>query len=788
MPADGTGSRSETGRTTGIGARLPRIEDPRLLTGGGRYVDDIKLTNMAYACVVRSPHAHAALRAIDVSAARAAPGVLAVLIGEDAVRDGIGDIQGMFFGEQRSDPNIFRPVQPVLARERVRHVGDRVALVVAETPAQAKDAGELVCVEYEALPHVVTSDAAAAAGAPKVWDAAEDNVCFRLERGDRAAVDAAFARAAHVTAISVHYPRASANPMEPRSAVGRYDRFARRYTLYTGSQQPHRAREFLAATILNVPESDIRVVTPDIGGAFGSRGTVYAEEVLVLWAARVLGRPVKWTAERSESLMSDMHGRDPRCEAKLALDAAGRILALRASTITNLGAYLVYSAGVPPHNAATTLSGPYNIPLVHAAVRAVFTNTNPLGPLRGSGRPETTFVIERLVEKAAREMDIDPIEMRRRNLVRPDAMPYVTPGGAVLDCGDIALALDRSLALADWDGFAERRRESEGRSMLRGIGIGLHAETAGLQSERMEISLDPGGSVTVHAGTVSQGQGHETMYAQLASHWLGVPLEQVRVRQGDTDKVLFGRGTYGARTAVVGGSALLGAAEEVIAKGKQVAGLMLEADADDIAFADGIFTIAGTDRRVGWTEVARRAYSPGGYTSELGIGIEGRGSFAGPPTFPYGCMICEVEIDPATGAVRMDRLCFVDDVGVLINPLTVEGQCHGSTVQGAGQVLMEEVVFDAGSGQLVSGSFLDYCMPRADDFPSFESEFLVVPTGTNPLGVKGGSESGNFGAPPAVVNAILDALSPLGVTDIALPATPNRVWRAIESVRSAGAI
>jgi carbon-monoxide dehydrogenase large subunit len=720
---------------------------------------------------------------IDTTRAVGAPGVLAVLTGSDASRDRLGDIYGMFFGEQPSDQKVHRPGQPVLARERVRHIGDRVALIVAETLAQAQDAGELIDIEYESLPHVSSSEVAFAAGAPKVWEEADSNVCFWMEHGDKTAADAAFAHAAHVTSLAVHYPRASANPMEPRSALGIYDTFERRYTLYTGSQQPHRTREFIANTIFHIAESDIRVITPNVGGSFGSRGTVYAEEVLVLWASRLIGRPVKWTAVRSESFVSDMHGRDPHTKAELALDTEGRILGLRASTIANLGAYLVYSAGVPPHNAVTTLSGPYHIPVVHARVDAVFTNTNSLGPFRGSGRPEMTFVLERLIEKAARELDIDPIEMRRRNLVSPEAMPYVTPGGAVLDCGDLTEALDRTLSLADWNGIAARKDKSAQKGMLRGFGLCLHAETAGLMSERMEIFMDPSGSVTVHAGTADQGQGHKTMYSQMIASWLGVPLDRIRVHHGDTDKVAFGRGTFGARSAMIGGSALLLASQELIAKGKAVAAKMLDAGVDDVEFADGIFKAARTNRSVPIKDVARRAYSPAGYSKELGIGLEGRGTFGGPKSFPYGCMVCEVEIDPSTGCVRIERLSFVDDVGVIINPLTVEGQAHGSTAQGIGQVLLEEIVFDPESGQLLSGTFMDYCMPRADDLPSFESDFIVTPATGNPLGVKGGSESGNFGAPPAVVNAILDALKPFGIEDIALPATPNRIWDAINRRR-----
>lgn len=776
-------SRSGAITINGTGASVPRVEDARFLMGLGRYVDDIKLTDMAYAFVVRSPHAHARVLGIDAALARRAPGVLAVLTSEDAVRCGLGEIQGMFSPDLRDDSGVFCPGQPVLATERVRHVGDRVALVVAETLAQAKDSAELIEIDYEPLPHVTSSDLALAHNAPQIWEGAKGNLCLHRQRGDRAAVDAAFARAAHVTSLSIYYPRASANPMEPRAAVGRYDRHDRRYTLYTGSPQPFRTREFIATTVLNIPETHIRVVTPDVGGAFGMRGTIYAEEILVLWAARLLNRPVKWTGERSECLMSDMHGRDQRSRAEIALDAEGRILAVRASVIANVGAYLVYSAGIPPTNAIIALSGAYDVPLVYATVDAVFTNTNPLGPFRGSGRPEATFVIERLVDKAAREMGLDPAEIRRRNLIPPSAMPYTTPGGRVMDCGNLELVLDKALTLADWNGFAKRRQHSEEQGLRRGIGLCLHAETAGLHSERMEITVDTTGAVTVVAGTVSSGQGHETMYAQLASDWLGVAIDHVRVRQGDTDKVVFGRGTFAARSAMTAGSALRRAAHEVIKKGKSVAAHMLEANVSDIEFVDGVFAVVGTDRRLSLHAVAKESYKSDRIAAEFGIGLTGIGTFSGPASFPYGCMVCEVEVDPATGALQVDRLSFVDDVGVMISPVMVEGQAHGSTVQGAGQVLMEEVQFDPESGQLLSGSFLDYCMPRADEFPSMASDFVVVPTKSNLLGVKGGSESGNFGAPSAVINALLDALSPLGVTEITLPATPHRVWRAIQEAQ-----
>lgn len=773
------GERSEPKAVAGIGASVCRVEDARFITGEGRFVDDIHFANMAYACVVRSPHAHARIRNIIIDSAKQAPGVLAVLTAEDAASDKLGHIQCPSFPALRRDTAFYRPEQPILANGKVRHVGDRVALVIADTLVQAKDAAELVTVDYEPLPPVPTLDTALASDAPRIWDEATSNLCFPLERGDRAVVDTAFAGSAHVTSIRIRYPRASANPMEPRSAIGRYQSRQHKYTLYTGSPQPHRSRALLANTILHIPESDLRVVTPDVGGAFGMRGTVYPEEVLVLWGARKIGRPVKWTGERSECLMSDMHGRDQTSTAEIAFDANGHMLAMRVSATVNVGAYLVYSAAVPPHNAATTATGAYDIPLVHTQVNAVFTNTNPLGPYRGSGRPETTFLIERLIDKAARELGIDPIDLRQRNLIPTSAMPYKTAGGATMDCGDLARALQEALHLADWQHLNRRKANSRQKGLLRGLGIGLHAENAAQMSERVDLSVDPSGSVIVSPGTVASGQSHETMYSQLVSAWLGVSADRIRVRQGDTERIAFGRGTFAARTAVVGGSALRDATNKLIEKGKRIAAHMLESSNQDIDFDNGTFTIGGTDRSVSLAAVAMKAHAPDGLPSDFGIGLEAQGTFSGPQTYPYGCMVSEVEIDPATGVVRIDKLVFVDDVGVAINPMVVEGQTHGSIAQAAGQVLMEDVVFDPDSGQLLSGSFQDYCMPRADNFPTFDGTYIVVPTKSNPLGAKGGSETGSFGAPPAIINAILDALSPLGVIDLALPATPERVWRAI---------
>jgi carbon-monoxide dehydrogenase large subunit len=775
-----TSTHDEEATATGFGASARRVEDTRFLAGQGRYVDDLKLPGMAYACVVRSPHAHARLRQVDARAARAAPGVLAVFTGEDVARDGLGDLPCRFVPPATGQNTLgYIASHPILATGKVRHVGDRVAFVVAETLEQAKDAGELVKVEYEVLPAAAALETALAPGAPKVWDESAGNLSFQLERGDRAAVDRAFAAAAHVARLTVRHPRASANSIEPRAAIGACDGLDRRYTLYSSSQSPYRLREVIAGAVLHIPESDLRVICPDIGGSFGMKGTIYPEEALVVWAAGKVGRSVKWVADRSESLASDMHGRDQLAEAELALGSDGRMLALRVTSTLNLGAYLGYAGGATALNVLTTLTSAYDLPLVHAVVRAAFTNTSTIGPYRGAGRPENTFLLERLIETAARAMKIDPVELRRRNLIPPSAMPYRTPGGHLYDSGEFALMLDGALGLADWEGFSGRRAASEKRGLLRGIGLAMHCEFSGMLSERMEIRVDPGGSIAVHVGTMGTGQGHETMYAQMISDWLGVPFAHVRTLQGDTDRVLYGRGSFAERSAIAGGSALRFAADEVIRKGKRIAAVLLEASENDIVFTRGVFRVAGTDRSTTFKDVAQKAYAAHGLPAELGLGLDGAGVFGGTQAYPNGCIICEVEVDPMTGAITLERVAAVDDSGVIINPMLLEGQLHGSLAQGIGGALLEDAAYDPDSGQLVAGSFMDYAMPRADDLPSIDSGVGVVPAKTNPLGVKGGSEAGNMASPAALVNAIVDALAPFGVVDISMPATPERVWKAL---------
>jgi carbon-monoxide dehydrogenase large subunit len=760
---------------------MRRLEDRRFVTGKGDFVDDLALPGMAFAYVLRSPHAHARLVKIDKVRACAAPGVLCVLTSADLIAENIKGLPCPGFPALPEGVRYHRPLRPVLASGFVRHVGDGVALIVAETLHQAKDAADLLDVEYEVLPAVTLEDALAD-GAPKVWQNAASNVSFQLERGDRQAVDQAFARASHVTTLSHHYPRVTANTIEPRSVIA-YREGGRRFTLRSTTQTPYRLRE-IAAAVLGWPELDLRVVSPDVGGGFGMKSQVYPEDILVLWAARKLDQPVKLVMERSDAILSDAHGRHQIVEAALALDSDARILAVRSSIAIDLGAYLSATAGSAPNNATNSLSSTYVVPLMHVVVKAVFTNTAMTASYRGTAKPEASFVMERLVDKAARELGIDVVDMRRRNLIASTAMPHKTAGGLVYDCGEFEKVLDQALALADWSGFPKRRNESERRGLRRGIGLALHCQRAGNQSERMEIRVAPNGSIALHVGTHSHGQSHETAFAQMIGEWLGVAPEQVILFQGDTDKVLFGRGTFSQRSMSTGGSALQMAADVVIAKGKRLAGLMLEASEGDIEFKSGRFGVKGTDRAVTFEDVARKSYQGMGLPPEFGIGLDGAGTHPGPFTFPNGCMVCELEVDTETGAVTVVKLTAIDDVGTVINPLTLEGQLHGSTAQGLGETLLEQVIYQRGSGQLITGSFQDYAMPRADNMPDIVSGTCPVPTKLNPLGVKGGSEPGNVAAPAAIINAIVDALSPYHVTDVPMPATSERIWQLIRMTAS----
>jgi carbon-monoxide dehydrogenase large subunit len=733
---------------------------------------------------VRSPHAHARLRGIDARAALKAPGVLAVWTGADLAADGVGHLPTDRARKRRDGSPAFPTPRPALARERVRHVGDPVALVVADTLEQALDAAERVRVDYEPLPAVAATAAARGPGAPAVWDEAPDNVAFVAEAGQREAVARAIASAPHVTRLDYVVTRVAVAPLEPRAAVGEYDRRSGRYSLHTGIQGPHGTRNLLAG-VLKVPHSHLRVVTADVGGSFGMRSGLYPEMVLVLWAAKRLGRPVKWTSDRREGFVTDEHGRDNVSTVELALDRDGTFLALRVAITLNVGAYLTPRSAGPGTNNIGGVAGVYTTPAIHHQTTGVFTNTTPTGPYRGAGRPEATYAIERVIDVAARELGMDPIALRRRNLVPPSAMPFKTGLVFTYDCGDFARGMDMALSLADHAGFEKRRAEARTRGRLRGLGVANAIEVAGgpytsVNPDTAEIRVNPDGSVTVLTGSTSMGQGNETAFAQIVSERLGVPPERIQVLWGDTDALDAGRGNGGSGALTVGGSAVVRASERVVERGRRIAARMLEAAPEDVVYRDGRFSVAGTDRGVAFADVARTAYQPRQLPPGMEPGFSESAAFTPPAvTFPNGCQVCEVEIDEATGALRIVRHTVVDDVGRMVNPLLVKGQIHGGVVQGLGQALFEDLVYDAETGQLLAGSFMDYAMPRADDVPFFEVDSHEVPTAVNPLGAKGVGEAGTVGALPALVNAVNDALAPLGVRHLDMPVTAERVWRAI---------
>ncbi len=761
-----------------IGQGVSRFEDPRLLRGGGRYVDDLAVPGMAFGHVLRSPHAHARIRAIDCAAAKAAPGVLAVLTGADWEASGLGDLPVPGGMKRRDGSPMYRPRYPALVGNRTRWVGDCVAFVVAETAAQAVDAAELIAVDYEPLPAIVATDRAAAPDAPLVWDDCPGNICFVAQFGDAAATEAAFARADHVVRQRFVINRVTAATMEPRAALGEFDAADGRYTIHCSVQRVHPIRAELAK-ILKVPDSRLRVVAADTGGSFGMKSPVFNEMALVLWAARLTGRPVKWTSTRSEAFLSDAQGRDNVTDAELALDRDGNFLALRVKLTAAVGAYL--QAGMPFFVANVgTLAGVYRTPALHADVTAVFTNTNPVRPYRGNGRPEAAFVIERLVDIAADELGLDPAELRRRNLIPASAMPYKTGLTFTYDSGEFEKSMDLALRLADYPGFAARRAESRRRGRLRGIGISNTIERAGAPSlEGAEIRFDRSGSVTLFSGSVSQGQGHETIFKQIVCDRLGLDPRDVHYVQGDTDRVFFGEGTGGSRSATLAGSAFHGAAEKIVAKASGIAAHLLEVDVDAVNFSQGLFSSAKTNRTLTIRDVAREAINPARLPRDMEAGLVATSVYSAPvENFPNGCHVCELEIDQDTGAVDILRYSVVDDVGTVLNPLLLHGQIHGGVAQGIGQILMEDIRFDE-SGQMLTGSFMDYAMPRAGDLSSIATDSNPVPTKTNPLGVKGAGEAGTVGALPAVANALVDALSEFGVRHIEMPATPERIWRAM---------
>jgi carbon-monoxide dehydrogenase large subunit len=765
----------------GIGQAVRRVEDQRFLTGQGRYVDDMNLPGQCYGVPVLSPHAHARIKRIDVSKAKAAPGVLLVLTGADAKTDHLGALTAHLMPEDFGAPKGHRTFQPVLNAEKVRFVGDRVAFVVAETLEQARDGAELVEIDYEPLSAIVALEDAAKDGAPKVWDDCPNgNVAFRLMFGNKDATEAAFAKAKHVVKLRVENNRLSPAAMEPRAAVGIYDAAEDYLTLHTTSQNPHGARMEMSH-IFHVPENRIRVVSPDVGGGFGLKGGCFPDEALALWAARRLHRPVKWTATRSESMLTDHCGRDLIYFGEMALDGNGKILGLKTQVLFQVGAYFVGACLAAGAFSLRFIPGAYDIQNIHIMSQGLFTNTSQSGPYRGAGRPEAIYFIERLIEHAARTIGMNPDEIRRRNLIPPSKLPYTTPTFWTYDSGEFVRLLDKCLETSDWKGFAARRKASEKNDKLRGRAVTSYIEFGGIFNERVDLRFDPGGTLTILAGTHSHGQGHATVFAQIAHEYLGVPFEDIRFVQGDTGQVAIGRGTYGARSATVGGNALKAATDAIIEKGKAMAARLMEADAADIEFKDGGYRIAGTDKSLSLTNVAKAFYAPmGPHTEKLGVGLEASGSYsANPPSHPNGAHVCEVEIDPDTGEVSVERYFIVDDLGRVLNPLIVRGQIHGGVAQGIGQALLEHQVYDRKNGQLLSGSFMDYAMPRAGNIPPFEAELEEIPCKTNPLGVKGIGESGTIGAPPTVINAILDALKPLGIDRIDMPATSMRVWESI---------
>jgi len=779
----------------GIGARVLRKEDRRFITGQGNYTDDIPVKNAAYAEFVRSPHAHARIVRIDTAAALAAPGVIGVLTGAALAEDKVGNlICGWMIHSKDGSPMKAAPYAP-LARDVVRYVGNPVAVVVAENKNQARDAAELVQVEYQELAAVVDPAATQAPGAPQLHAEAPNNTIYQWALGDKAAVDRAFAGAAHFVEIDLINNRLVPNAIEPRAATAIYDRAEGRFTLYTTSQNPHVARLVLSAFIGLAPEHKLRVVAPDVGGGFGSKIFIYPEETVCLWAARRLGVPVRWTADRRESFLADAHGRDHVTRAEMALDASHKIVGLRVKTIANLGAYMsTFSSSVPTYLYATLLSGQYDIPAIYAEVDAVYTNTTPVDAYRGAGRPEATFVVERLMDAAARRVGIDPAEIRRKNFIR--TFPHQTPVIMTYDTGDYEASLNAALSTARYAEFPSRRREASGRGKLRGIGLACYIEACGIAPsqavgslgagvglwESAEVRVNPVGTIEVLTGCHSHGQGHETTFAQLVAERFGVPVDQVSVVHGDTDKVQFGMGTYGSRSGAVGLSAINKALERVEAKAKRIAAHLMEAAESDVELKGGEFVVVGTDKRIAFANVALAAYTAHNLPAGTEPGLK-EGAFYDPQnfTFPAGTYVCEVEVDPKTGGVEIVQFTAADDFGTIVNPMIVEGQVHGGLAQGIGQALLEGCRYDRDSGQLVTATFMDYAMPRASDLVSFNVSTTVTPCKTNPLGIKGCGEAGAIGSPAAVINAIADAL---GVERLDMPASPQRVWEAARANRT----
>ena len=778
-----------------IGKSVLRKEDMRFITGNGRYTDDINLRGQTYGYFVRSPYAHAVVGEVDTSAAQSMPGVVAVLTGKQVAEDELGMLPCGWMIHSKDGSEMKQPPHPVMAATKVNYVGEPVALVVADSFDEAKNAAELVSVEYEELPAVVsTADAQSCAD---IYEEAPGNTCYEWELGEKEATDAAIKGAAHVTRYTLTNSRLIPNALEPRAAIADFNRGTEELTLYTTSQNPHLARLILTAFVQLAPEHKLRIIAPDVGGGFGSKIFVYSEETALAWASMKLGVAIKWTAERSESFLADAHGRDHVSEAELATDEKGNFLALRVKTKANMGAYLsTFASAVPTYLYGTLLAGQYKTPNIYVEVDSVFTNTAPVDAYRGAGRPEATFLVERIVELAAKELGIDPAELRRKNMIQPEDFPYQTPVALEYDIGDYEASLNKALEMADYAGFANRKADSASNGKLRGIGFSCYIEACGLAPSALagalgagvglwesgEVRVNPTGSVTVLTGTHSHGQGHETTFAQLVASRFGISVDDVEVVHGDTGKMDFGLGTYGSRSLSVGGSALAVAADKVVEKGRKIAAHLLEGDVDNIDFEGGEFRLKESNRSKTFQEIAFAAYVPHDYPiEELEPGLAEK-AFYDPVnfTYPAGTHICEVEIDPETGVTQITKFTAVDDFGNIINPMIVEGQVHGGIAQGIGQAMLEQCVYDE-SGQLQTGSYMDYCMPRADDLPSYTVGLTTTVCTHNPVGAKGCGEAGAIGSPPAVINAITDAV---GVRDISMPATPEKIWRAIQEQRA----
>lgn len=785
-----------------IGQSVKRVEDKRFITGRGRYTDDIVLPKMTYASILRSPHAHARIKSIDLAEARSAPGVVAVFTGEDLRAAGIVGVPCGWQVNFRNGDRMKEPPHPVLAVDKVRYVGDAVAVVIAETREQAKDAAELVSIDYEVLDAVVDAAKATQPGAPLVFDDVPGNTCFDWELGDRQKTAEAFSRANHVTTLQLANQRLIPNAIEPRCAIGDYDESRDHYTLYTTSQNPHVIRLLMCAFVLGLPEHKVRVVSPDVGGGFGSKIFHYIEEALVTWCTRQLKRPVKWTAERSESFITDAHGRDHLTKAEMAFDSAGKILGLRVKTHANLGAYLsTFAPAIPTYLYGTLLQGLYTTPAIHVEVTAVFTHTTPVDAYRGAGRPEATYLLERLVDTAAHELSIDPAELRFKNFIPPfDGVQqpgYATQVALVYDSGNYPAALRKTLDMAGYDQLRQEQEKGRREGRYLGIGFSTYIEACGIAPsavvgalgaraglyESAAVRVQPTGKVSVLVGTHSHGQGHDTTFAQVVADHLGIPMEDVDIIHGDTESVPFGMGTYGSRSIAVGGSAIVRSLEKIVEKGAKIAAHLLEAAAEDLEFAGGKWTVKGTDKSIGLGQVALTAYVPHNYPQGLEPGLDFT-SFYDPAnfTFPYGAHIAVVEVDAETGKVTLKRYVACDDVGNVVNPMIVDGQIHGGLAQGISQALLEGAIYDE-SGQLLTASYMDYALPRADDLPAFEVDRIVTPCPHNPLGVKGAGEAGTIGSTPAIVNAVIDALWPLGVRHLEMPLTPQRVWHAIQQAK-----